>query len=75
MDTTLLKCYLRTNASLVAPLLRLRDNTCHMEEAVRALRRSNKFAELVILYNARGAHEKALNLLKEHHQRLEGRIR
>uniref|UniRef100_A0A1B0BQK3 Vacuolar sorting protein 39/Transforming growth factor beta receptor-associated domain-containing protein n=1 Tax=Glossina palpalis gambiensis TaxID=67801 RepID=A0A1B0BQK3_9MUSC len=31
IDTTLLKCYLQTNDSLIAPLLRL--NQCHLEES------------------------------------------
>ncbi len=69
VDTTLLKCYVRTNASLVAPLLRLKDNQCHMDEAVRVLNRSHRHAELVIFYNTKGAHDKALKLLKEHHGR------
>ncbi len=66
VDTTLLKCYLKTNASLASSLLRLQDNQCHMEETVRALKKNHKYAELVIFYNTKGAHEKALKLIKEH---------
>ena len=30
LDTTLLKCYIKTNDALVASLLRLKDNHCHL---------------------------------------------
>ena len=53
VDTTLLKCYLLTNDALVASLLRLRDNNCHLEESEQALRRHHKHTELVILYQVR----------------------
>ena len=66
VDTTLLKCYLLTNDALVASLLRLRDNHCHLEESERALKRHHKHAELIILYQTRGLHRKALELLKKH---------
>ena len=56
IDTTLLKCYLQTNDALVAPLLRLKDNNCHLEEAERFLKKSQKFTELVIFYNTRKLH-------------------
>ncbi|PVD26341.1 hypothetical protein C0Q70_14012 [Pomacea canaliculata] len=48
IDTTLLKCYLQTNEALVAPLLRLKDNNCHIEESERVLKKKEKFSELVI---------------------------
>ena len=66
VDTTLLKCYLLTNDALVASLLRLRDNNCHLEESERALKRHHKHAELIILYQTRGLHRQALELLKKH---------
>ena len=66
IDTTLLKCYLQTNDALVAPLLRLRDNCCHPQEAERVLKKSQKFTELVIFYNTTGLHRKALELLRSH---------
>ena len=66
VDTTLLKCYLLTNDALVASLLRLRDNNCHLEESERALKKHHKYAELIILYQTRGNHQKALELLKKH---------
>lgn len=63
IDTTLLKCYLQTNDALVASLLRLPDNKVHVEEAERSLKKKEKFSELIILYEKKGLHEKALNLL------------
>ena len=66
LDTTLLKCYLKTNHALVAPLLRLKTNQCHLEETERALSKANKYSELVIFYNTRNLHNKALELLRKH---------
>ena len=66
LDTTLLKCYLRTNQALVAPLLRLKTNKCHLEETERALTKAEKYSELVIFYNTRNLHKKALDLLRKH---------
>ena len=63
IDTTLLKCYLMTNDALVAPLLRLKDNNCHIEESEKILRKKEKFSELIILYEKKGLHERALHLL------------
>lgn len=62
IDTTLLKCYLQTNDSLVAPLLRL--NNCHAEESEKTLRQYQKYGELIILYQTKGNHKKALQLLQ-----------
>jgi hypothetical protein len=58
IDTTLLKCYLETNDALVAPLLRLKDNNCHVEESERVLKKKEKFSELIILYEKKGLHHK-----------------
>lgn len=63
IDTTLIKCYLRTNDALVASLLRLPDNYCHVEETERALKQYEKYGELIILYRCKGMHETALELL------------
>ncbi|KAK3093225.1 hypothetical protein FSP39_012933 [Pinctada imbricata] len=63
IDTTLLKCYLQTNDALVAPLLRLKDNNCHIEESEKVLKKKEKFSELIILYEKKGLHQKALQLL------------
>ncbi|XP_054708106.1 vam6/Vps39-like protein [Uloborus diversus] len=63
IDTTLLKCYLQTNDALVASLLRVKDNYCHIDESERALKMHQKYSELIILYNKKGMHRKALELL------------
>lgn len=63
IDTTLLKCYLQTNDALVAPLLR--RNYCNLEEAEKTLKKWRKDSELVILYQTKGLHDKALELLKK----------
>nr|XP_002129290.2 vam6/Vps39-like protein [Ciona intestinalis] len=70
IDTTLLKCYLKTNDALVAPLLRLPDNNCHVEEAERVLKQWNKQRELIELYRKKGLHRKALNLLLQESQKV-----
>nr|XP_021201535.2 vam6/Vps39-like protein [Helicoverpa armigera] len=63
IDTTLLKCYLQVNDALVAPLLR--TNNCRLEEAERMLLQHGKHSELIILYQTKGQHMKALQLLRE----------
>ncbi|ODM93368.1 Vam6/Vps39-like protein [Orchesella cincta] len=65
IDTTLLKCYLQTNESLVASLLRLKDNHCHVEETERALKKHRKYNDLIILYQTKGNHRKALETLQK----------
>jgi hypothetical protein len=65
IDTTLLKCYLKINDSLVASLLRLKTNFCHLEETERALKKCQKYSELIIFYNTKELHHKALALLSE----------
>ncbi|XP_028393424.1 vam6/Vps39-like protein [Dendronephthya gigantea] len=62
IDTSLLKCYLLTNDALVAPFLRL-ENYCHPVECEKELYHHKKFEELVILYQNKGNHKKALELL------------
>jgi len=42
----------------VAPLLRLKDNNCHIDESERVLKDAQKFSELVILYEKKGLHNK-----------------
>lgn len=63
IDTSLLKCYLETNESLVASLLRI-DNHCHLEESEVALKRKEKINELILLYKTKGLHKSALNILQ-----------
>lgn len=68
VDTTLLKCYLKTNDAFVAPLLRLPTNHCHLEEAEKVLKYYNKYNELIILYKCRNLHRRSLELLQKIHQ-------
>ncbi|XP_050533096.1 vam6/Vps39-like protein isoform X2 [Daktulosphaira vitifoliae] len=63
IDTTLLKCYLHTNDALIAPLLRL--NHCHLLETEATLKKYKKYSELIILYQTKGLHSKALELLQK----------
>lgn len=63
IDTTLVKCYLRTNDTFVASLLRLPENYCHEEETEQVLKQYQKFNDLIILYRCKNLHEKALDLL------------
>jgi len=51
---------LQTNDALVAPLLRLKENNCHVEECERVLMKNKKYNELVILYKTKGLHKKGL---------------
>lgn len=62
IDTTLLKCYLQTNDALVAPLLR--RNHCHLIETEKILKKMGKSNELIILYQTKGQHRRALELLQ-----------
>lgn len=62
IDTTLLKCYLQTNDSLVASVIR--SNHCHLEESEKTLRQYQKYGELIILYQTKGHHKKALQFLQ-----------
>ncbi|CRK91919.1 CLUMA_CG005538, isoform A [Clunio marinus] len=66
IDTTLLKCYLETNDSFVPSLIRL--NNCHLEESEKILKSHKKFFELIILYQTKGQHKRALTLLKTSNQ-------
>ncbi|XP_060938877.1 vam6/Vps39-like protein isoform X1 [Limanda limanda] len=63
IDTTLLKCYLHTNVAMVSPLLRLENNHCHIEESEYVLKKAHKYSELIILYEKKGLHQKALQVL------------
>uniref|UniRef100_A0A2R5L8B9 Putative vacuolar assembly/sorting n=1 Tax=Ornithodoros turicata TaxID=34597 RepID=A0A2R5L8B9_9ACAR len=63
IDTTRLKCYLVTNVALVASLLCLQDNYCQLGECERALKMHQRLSELIILYQQKGQHRKALELM------------
>ena len=66
IDTNLLKCYLETNDALVANHLRMKTNCVNIREAERVLMNTQRLRELVILYNTKGEHRKALELLRKH---------
>lgn len=68
VDTTLLKCYLKTKNTLIPSLLRLPDNHCKLQVTEKALIKYNKYNELIILYQSRALHRKALELMKTHFQ-------
>ncbi|XP_035774752.1 vam6/Vps39-like protein isoform X2 [Anopheles albimanus] len=63
IDTTLLKCYLQTSDSMVASVLRM--NHCYLEESERVLKKHDKYVELIILYQTKGQHKRALQLLQQ----------
>ena len=63
IDTTLLKCYLISKESLVQFFLRRDPNFLNLDVSERLLNQHNKINELIILYEKKEAHEKALNLL------------
>lgn len=48
---------------MVAPLLRL--NHCHLAETERTLKKYGKHNELIILYQTKGQHRRALELLQK----------
>lgn len=54
---------LQTNDALIAPLLRL--NHCHLLETETTLKKYKKYSELIILYQTKGLHSKALELLQK----------
>ncbi|CAG9762236.1 unnamed protein product [Ceutorhynchus assimilis] len=62
IDTTLVKCYLQTKDAMVAPILR--QNYCHLVETEKILKKMNKYNDLIILYQTKGQHRKALELLQ-----------
>ncbi len=63
IDTTLLKCYLKTKENLVPFFLRREQNFLDFGESERLLLQHSKMNELTILYEKKEEHEKALNLL------------
>ncbi|CAJ0565868.1 unnamed protein product, partial [Mesorhabditis spiculigera] len=64
VDTTLLKCYIRTKPMMVDSLLRLRDNACWFPDAEDIIKKSGRNSSLFVLYETRRKHEMALELLK-----------
>ncbi|KAI9281130.1 CNH domain-containing protein [Sporodiniella umbellata] len=74
VDTTLLKAYMMTSDALVGPLLRV-QNHCDVEECEAILMNKKKYKELVDLYNCKGMHERALDLLKKLEDQTDGPLR
>ncbi|ORY95714.1 CNH domain-domain-containing protein [Syncephalastrum racemosum] len=74
VDTTLLKSYMMTNDALVGPLLRV-QNHCDVQECETILSNRKKYKELVDLYNCKGLHGSALDLLAKLGQQNEGTLR
>ncbi|CAO3612687.1 unnamed protein product [Cunninghamella echinulata] len=74
VDTTLLKSYMMTNDALVGPLLRV-QNQCDVKECEAILSDKKKYKELVDLYNCKGLHSNALDLLSKLGQQSDGPLR
>ncbi|KAI7848688.1 CNH domain-containing protein [Circinella umbellata] len=74
VDTALLKSYMMTNDALVGPLLRV-QNHCDVQECETILSDKKKYKELVDLYNCKGLHGNALDLLARLGQQAEGPLR
>ncbi|KAL1489629.1 hypothetical protein ABEB36_013573 [Hypothenemus hampei] len=62
IDTVLVKCYLQTKDAMVAPIIR--QNYCHPQETEKILKKMHKYNDLIILYQTKGQHRKALELLQ-----------
>ena len=75
IDTTLLKCYVQCNESLIGPLVRLKDNYLFLVESERILKKQEKLPELIQLYNTKGEHKKSLNLLMTCNLQVQGPLR
>ena len=64
---------LQTNDALIAPLLRL--NNCHIEDSEKILKKHRKYSELIILYQTKGLHQKALELLEKQAEQQDSPLR
>ncbi|KAM0791703.1 hypothetical protein ACM66B_003975 [Microbotryomycetes sp. NB124-2] len=63
VDTALFRSYLATKPVMVGPLCRI-ENWCQVDEVEQLLLDVKKYQELLDLYNGKGMHSKALNLLR-----------
>ncbi|CAO4380982.1 unnamed protein product [Caenorhabditis nigoni] len=63
VDTTLLRCYIKTKPALVDSLIRLQSNACTFEDAKKILESEGRLRSLFVLYETRKKHEMALDLL------------
>ncbi|KAJ3447642.1 cnh domain containing [Anaeramoeba flamelloides] len=64
IDTVLVKSYMQTNVSYVAPFLRI-PNWCDLEECEKIFTERELETELIELYKTNGKHEKALILVEK----------
>ncbi|CAG9762237.1 unnamed protein product [Ceutorhynchus assimilis] len=62
IDTILVKCYLQTKDAMVG--LILRQNNCDFVEIEKLLKKMQRFDDLLTLYETKGHHKKALELLQ-----------
>lgn len=62
-DVSLFKCYAQTNDGLITSLLRIPDSNCLVDEVENILIRSAKYQELIVFYQRKNQHEKALDML------------
>ncbi|CAL2046117.1 unnamed protein product [Caenorhabditis brenneri] len=65
VDTTLLRCYIKTKPALVDSLIRLPSNACYFKDAKEILESEGRLRSLFVLYETRKQHDLALKLLKE----------
>ncbi|PIC29009.1 hypothetical protein B9Z55_020741 [Caenorhabditis nigoni] len=63
VDTTLLRCYIKTKPALVDSLIRLQSNACTFEDAKKIVESEGRLRSLFVLYETRKKHEMALDLL------------
>uniref|UniRef100_A0A1I7UWC3 CNH domain-containing protein n=1 Tax=Caenorhabditis tropicalis TaxID=1561998 RepID=A0A1I7UWC3_9PELO len=69
VDTTLLKCHIKTKPALVDSLIRLQNSACTFEDAKKILEAEGRLSSLFVLYESRKKHEMALDLLIEQSSR------
>ena len=62
-----ISCFaLQTNDALVAPLLRLKDNNCHIEESEKVLKKKEKFQwNWSSCMKRKGLHQKGIKFLQK----------
>ncbi|KAL4237859.1 Vam6/Vps39-like protein [Mactra antiquata] len=65
IDTTLLKCYIKTNIACVTDILLHPNNCVHYDAAEKALKQADCYLELILLYKQNKNYETALTVMKE----------
>lgn len=56
--------YFQTQEALIASLLRLKDNQCHVVESEKILKSRHKYLELILLYESKGMHKEGKKYFK-----------